>query len=54
VKTGIWMCLRVETLASKEAVCASHSALLRQITAAKAAQTPFRLEVASVASRRAA
>jgi hypothetical protein len=51
VKTGIWMCLRVETLASKEAVCASHSALLRQITAAKAAQTPFRLEVAS---RRAA
>jgi putative modified peptide len=54
VETGIWMCLRVEALASKEAVRASHGALLRQITAAKAAQNPLHLQVAPVTSRRAA
>lgn len=45
VQSGIWNCMSVDVLASKEAVRASHAALLRQFTSARAAAHPISLEV---------
>jgi putative modified peptide len=51
VETGIWKCLSVSILASKEAIRASHGDLFRQITTSMAAQTPIHLEVVSPSRR---
>lgn len=45
VDGGIWKCLSVDVLASKEAVRASHAALLRQFTTEKASAVPITLEI---------
>ena len=47
ISAGIWKCLSVDVLASKEAVRASHAALFRQITAQRASAVPISLEVQS-------
>jgi len=45
VAAGVWNCMRVDALASKEIIRASHSALHRQLTVAKAGANPITLEV---------
>jgi putative modified peptide len=45
VSEGIWKCLQVSELASKEAVLASRDALIRQVTAERSALNPISLEV---------
>jgi putative modified peptide len=52
IAQGIWACLTVEQLASKEAILASHDVLKRQLMVAKAVFNPISLAVAG--SRRAA
>jgi putative modified peptide len=43
---GIWRCLGVTQLASKEAIRASREVLRRQLTASQAAHNPVNLELA--------
>ena len=45
VQSGIWKCMSVDVLASKEVIRASHAALFRQFTSARAAAHPISLEV---------
>ncbi len=47
VTQGIWKCLQVSELASKQAVLASRETLLRQFTAERAGHSPITLEVAA-------
>jgi putative modified peptide len=54
ISAGIWKCLSVESLASKEAVRASHAALFRQVTAERASAHPISLEVKQASARRVA
>jgi putative modified peptide len=54
IQQGIWMCLSVSELASKEAILASHGALRRQLTAQNATQTPVGLQVEPYRSKHAA
>lgn len=44
VAEGIWKCLQVSDLASKQAVLASRDVLLRQFTAERSALNPISLE----------
>jgi putative modified peptide len=52
IQHGIWMCLSVTELASKEAILASNGALRRQLTAERATFDPHSLTV-DVAKRAA-
>ncbi|TNJ32756.1 NHLP-related RiPP peptide [Arenimonas terrae] len=54
VTAGIWKCLSVDTLASKESVRSSHAALFRQITAERAGHSPITLEINPAAGKRVA
>lgn len=54
ITAGIWKCLTVNTLASKESVRASHAHLFRQFTAERAAQHPISLEVNPASAKSAA
>lgn len=45
VAQGIWMCMKVDELASKEAIRASSDTLRRQLTTRQAAMMPITLEV---------
>lgn len=45
VSAGIWKCLSVNTLASKDSVRAAHATLFRQFTAERAGHSPVSLEV---------
>ena len=54
ITAGIWKCLSVDTLASKETVRASHAALFRQVTAERAAHSPIMLEMNPAAGKRVA
>ena len=44
IKAGLWRCLGVESLASKETIRASHVTILAQLTAERAAHSPIALE----------
>jgi putative modified peptide len=48
VGQGIWLCLRVDQLASKESIRSAHGSLRRQLTAEKASYNPITLSVTSV------
>jgi putative modified peptide len=52
IQQGIWMCLSVTELASKEAILASNGALRRQLTAERATFNPHSL-VIDIAKRAA-
>jgi putative modified peptide len=54
IREGIWVCLSVSELASKEAIRASHDALRRQLGAARASYNPIGLTVAVKHDRAAA
>lgn len=54
IQQGIWMCLTVSELASKEAIQASCEALRHQLTIRKAVFSPIHLQVEPLQAQRAA
>ena len=54
IKDGLWLCMGVSELASKEAIRASHDGLKRQLGAARASYNPIGLTVAVRHDRNAA
>jgi putative modified peptide len=45
IREGIWNCLRVKELASKEAIRASHAYMFNRMVTQNAAQMPISLDV---------
>jgi len=54
VTQGLWLCLAVDELASKEAIRATHEGLRRQLGAARMSYNPIGLTVAAKPDRSAA
>ncbi len=53
IREGIWMCMQVDVLASKEVIRAGHEQLRQQLTAARAKYTPITLGMRAAASQAA-
>jgi putative modified peptide len=49
IKEGIWNCLRVQELASKEVIRASHALMFRSMVTQNAGHNPISLDVHAVA-----
>ena len=54
IREGIWMCMQVDVLASKEAIRAGHALLRQQFTASRAKYTPITLGMQTAQASKAA